>query len=46
MSVKCELKKFLGVAKRRKKSGKAKSKRQSRRRTPPRNKNGRFKKRS
>lgn len=45
MSVKSKLAKFLELKKSRRRGGKAKSKRQSKRRMPPRNKNGRFRKR-
>lgn len=45
MSVKNSLKKFLDLKSGRRRTRKAKAKSQSRRRTPPRNKNGRFRKR-
>ncbi len=45
MSVKSEFKKFLDLKKSRRRRGKANSERRSKKRTPPRNKNGRFRKR-
>lgn len=45
MSIKSKVKRFLDLEPRRRRGGKAKKGRQSKRRTPPRNKNGRFRKR-